>query len=735
MSIDLTGEDVRPRTWSDAFPWLAGASGIGAVDWWNDTIQDTDPDARRSRLATISALAIERLARWTIGEIFPGLPPDVDIVALDVPVRARNIFGKYGRSKPGRLQATTLQDMLGWSQMGVGTADAVLQALADVSTAAATPRVSAVPADTANLESGAYASSQRPGWVASLVQDLTSVATWYSTIGTLDQPLLGGPATLGMPDEIVKARQRIEQLRADDILSERETERDIAALFSDALSALDTRAIEVLGARLFSDDPPTLDQLGQAYGVTRERIRQIEGKARGTMLTVISEEGPLAMAAESARSLIGTIRPLDDLLELMPALGNVVEVVGQPAWRVLDRLDDAYEIEDGWCVVPTMSAALELTRTQLAERANQYGVIRLDELDLVGSSHPDRRPDVTASWLVHCGYVMNGEHVLTRTSSVGDYAAAVLFLEGSPLSPEEIVDRFVFERSARSLGNALGGDDRFERVDRDRWALKEWGLEAYTGIRSMIRELVAQAGGRARLDDLVEHITSRYSVSASSVIAYAAAAPFMTKSGVVQLGSERTTRKSPRRTRRLFRRPDAWAYRVRITTDHLRGSGSVAPMAISAILNLSEGQVQQLDSPLGPQSVAWTGIQPSFGTIRRFLMDLDVAAGTEAFLVIRDDQTFSFEQAPDLVDDPLVDALTLVGAKPTSDPKKARAALAAAIELPQDAPVSSIIGEYRVRGDDDVADLLVAAREYLETGHVPTKGAHNADVDQILDLL
>ncbi len=729
------GDDVRPRTWSDAFPWLAGASGIGAVDWWNDTIQDTDPDARRSRLATISALAIERLARWTIGEIFPGLPPDVDIIALDVPVRARNIFGKYGRSKPGRLQATTLQDMLGWSQMGVGTADAVLQALADVSTAAATPRVSAVPAGTANLESGAYASSQRPGWVASLVQDLTSVATWYSTIGTLDQPLLGGPATLGMPDEIVKARQRIEQLRADDILSERETERDIAALFSDALSALDTRAIEVLGARLFSDDPPTLDQLGQAYGVTRERIRQIEGKARGTMLTLISEEGPLAMAAESARSLIGTIRPLDDLVETMPALGKDVGAVGQPAWRVLDRLDDAYEIENGWCVVPTMSAALELTQTQVAERANQYGVIRLDELDLVGSSHAHRRPDVTAAWLSHCGHVISGEYVLTRTSTVGDYAAAVLFLEGSPLSPEEIVDRFVFERSARSLGNALGSDDRFERVDRDRWALKEWGLEAYTGIRTMIRELVAQAGGRARLDDIIENITSRYSVSASSVIAYAAAAPFMTKNGVVQLGGERTARKSPRRTRRLFRRSDGWAYRVRITTDHLRGSGSVAPIAISTILNLSEGQVQQLDSPLGPQSVAWTGIQPSFGTIRRFLMDLDVAAGTEAFLVIRDDQTFSFEQAPDLVDDPLVDALTLVGAKPTSDPKKARAALAAAIELPQDAPVSSIIGEYRVRGDDDVADLLVAAREYLETGHVPAKGAHNADVDQILDLL
>jgi Sigma-70, region 4 len=412
MTSDLSSEDIRPRSWADAFPWLAGASGIGAVDWWSESIEGTDPVTRRSRLATISALAIERLTRWTMGEIFPGLPADIDVVGLDLPVRARNVFGKYGRSKPGRLQATTLDDMLGWYQMGVGTADSILQTLADVSTSAATPTIKAsatAPPLTIESDSAVPAVSQHPGWVDSLVQDLTSIATWYSTVGTLDQPLTGGQVAPGMPDEIIKARQRIEALRVSDIFNEQDTERDIAALFDGALSVLDTRAAEVLGARLFADDPVRLDQIGQKYDVTRERIRQIEGKARGTMMTVISEEGPLAMAAKSARDLIGTIRPLDDLLEMIPALGKEVVRVGQPAWRVLDRLDDAYEIDDGWCVVPTMIAARELTRTQLAERANQYGVIRLDELDLVESSKADRRPDLTASWLTHCGYIIRDE--------------------------------------------------------------------------------------------------------------------------------------------------------------------------------------------------------------------------------------------------------------------------------------------------------------------------------------
>lgn len=734
MIGDLTSGEVRPRSWADAFPWLSGASGIGAVDWWSEALEDTDYVTRQSRLATVSALAIERLTRWTIGEIFPGLPDNIDVVALDLPMRARNIFGKYGRSKPGRLQATTLDDLLGWQQMGVGTADAILRTLADVSTSTPTPPITATASALPTTDSARLTGSVPAAWVSSVVEDLTRVASWYSTVGSLNHPLIGAKTAPGTPDEILKAQQRIESLRASDVLSTHDAERDIAALFDEALGVLDARAIEVLSARLFADSPATLDQLGQQFDVTRERIRQVEGKARGTLMSVISEDGPLAMAAESARELIGTIRPLDDLIEAIPALGKDVARAGQPAWRILDRLDDAYEIEDDWCVVPTMTAALELTRTQLSERANQYGVIRLDEIDLV-TSQPDRGLDVTASWLTHCGYVVVGECVLTRTSSVGDYAAAILSLEGSPLSAQEIVDRFVFDRSSRSLGNALGEDDRFERVDRDRWALKEWGMEAYKGIRSMIRELVARGGGRARLNDVIEYITSRYSVSGSSVIAYASAAPFTTKDGVVQLGGERTARKSARNTRRLFRRADEWAYRVRITTDHLRGSGSVAPMAISTILGLNEGETLQLDSPLGPQAVAWTGIQPSFGTIRRFLMDEDVAADTEVFLVIHDDHSFSFEQAREILGEPLADALTLIGATPTSDAAEARAALAEALELPPDAPVSSIIGDYRARGDSDIADLVLTVREQLETGHAPISRCRDADVDEILDLL
>ncbi|MVZ89015.1 hypothetical protein GQF49_00695 [Microbacter sp. ANSKLAB05] len=737
-TTDFDFDDARPLVWEDAFPWLAGALNLSGTHWWEEEIDPLDYLTFRARLSAVSELAIERLTRWSIGQIFPGLPPNIDLMQLALPRRALNALYRFGEGgcTSGQLMSITLNDMLDWRNVGVGTVDSILQELAELATTLPTPTVKSEPNLGNSHLTSPHESPQLAEWTTSLVEDLTLLATWYATVGLRDQKLLGSEVPPGTPDEVVEARGRIISLTPNEILPSDQLEHNVADLFDEALSQLDPRAVEALGSRLFADEPLTLDQLGKSHNVTRERIRQIEGKARGTLLSLISDTGPLETVARTARELIGTVRPLDDLLMLLPALSRTVRSVDQPAWRVLDRLDDAYEIEDGWCVVPTMNTARALTQTQLEEMADKYGVVRLEEIDLIRCRHSEDRLLLTAEWLTHCGYVLYGEFVLTRTASVNDYAAAVLSIEGAPLGAQQIIDRFAYERSANSLRNALSTDDRFDRVDRDGWALREWGMEAYSGIRSIIRELVGRGGGRVRLDDVVEYITARYSVSSSSIIAYAGAVPFITIDGVVQLDSgDRAARKAPENTRRMFRRVDGWAYRVKVTTDHLRGSGTVAPVAVATITNLKAGQSIQLDSRLGPQTVSWTGIQPAFGTIRRFLMEEDVATGTEVFLVINDDRTFEFECAPELEGSPLRDALSLVASPAVTDADEARVALARAIKLPDDSPVNSIIGGYRSRGDDDVADLILAAREDLETGELPATRIESADVDDIMGLL
>ena len=119
-------------------------------------------------------------------------------------------------------------------------------------------------------------------------------------------------------------------------------------------------------------------------------------------------------------------------------------------------------------MVPTLSAAQDWTRTHLREHANEHGVVQIDDLILVETSTPELRGDLTRKWLSTCGYVVDGSYVLTRTQSVGDYAAGILSIIGSPMSANDLVERFVFERSVGSLKNAMSIDDRFERSFRSK---------------------------------------------------------------------------------------------------------------------------------------------------------------------------------------------------------------------------------------------------------------------------
>jgi RNA polymerase sigma-32 factor len=68
------------------------------------------------------------------------------------------------------------------------------------------------------------------------------------------------------------------------ILVRAETETNRAAGLKRALAKLDDRSRRIIESRwLVEDDPATLQDLADEYGVSAERIRQIEGKALKSM--------------------------------------------------------------------------------------------------------------------------------------------------------------------------------------------------------------------------------------------------------------------------------------------------------------------------------------------------------------------------------------------------------------------------------------------------------------------
>ena len=88
-------------------------------------------------------------------------------------------------------------------------------------------------------------------------------------------------ATIGSEDGGAQWQDWLEDEDSDqaDAYAEKDEFETRHALLTQAMSVLNDREKDVLVKRRLSDDPVTLEDLSDSYGVSRERIRQIEVRA------------------------------------------------------------------------------------------------------------------------------------------------------------------------------------------------------------------------------------------------------------------------------------------------------------------------------------------------------------------------------------------------------------------------------------------------------------------------
>ncbi|MGF1464969.1 MAG: RNA polymerase sigma factor RpoD/SigA [Sandaracinaceae bacterium] len=73
-----------------------------------------------------------------------------------------------------------------------------------------------------------------------------------------------------------------------------ETISGVRARLDDALGALSDRERRIIEERILRDDPRTLESLGREMGVSKERIRQLEARARGKLRDRLLAFEPIA---------------------------------------------------------------------------------------------------------------------------------------------------------------------------------------------------------------------------------------------------------------------------------------------------------------------------------------------------------------------------------------------------------------------------------------------------------
>ncbi|MEV4277699.1 sigma factor-like helix-turn-helix DNA-binding protein [Actinoplanes xinjiangensis] len=716
-SMDLPPEAYNDTPWTLVLPWLARhvAGSLReltdltpAPDWW------------LTESPAISSMAIphgelcKALARVLVlsnpeaafEESLPTLPLRLPISTVVLTTRARTTLQRLQVNLIGDLAGLSVQSLFDVRGTGQGTVEEIVATLVSLAILrhpdSAQGQTDSERGDDVDVDRRPISPTNPPAH-DQLLEDLVQLSRWRQVRGETDHPLFTVAIEEGAPGELEEAVQRINALTPEDI-APRTTTLDSIADLTALLARLDDRQHLILRDRFLAPTPKTLQDLGTDLGVTRERARQIEKSLKDLLVRTFHYGTAIGNLLASMRVEIRPIAALPRLINRHPELDRIVPGIDVPLWLVLDRLDDYFEVTDGWAAAPTVAAAREQTQGLVEDFASEHGVIDVEQLsESVGMPITELH-----EWLAWCGYVSYEGRILIRTRSAGDHAAAILAIEGQPLSIEDIHSRMDGGRTLRTVANALGEDSRFIRTDRSSWALQDWNLEEYKGLRQEIGREIGSAGGEIALADLIQLITSRFDVSPASIQTYAAGGDFEINRGMVRRRTQaQSKRKTPADTRRMFRQGDHWRLRITVSNDHLRGSGFPVPTGVATLLGCDLGDVVELGSRLGNQPIRWTGTQPSCGTIKRFLEVLEAKEGDSVFLEFGPDRTFDVTTMPHSGLTPIEQAVALTGAVAVEDSHTE--VLAEAVDLPTDAKPRHILAAYYRRGDEDIARYLEAA--------------------------
>lgn len=478
-----------------------------------------------------------------------------------------------------------------------------------------------------------------------------------------------------------------------------------------AACAGDVRKQTIVSSRYMGN--ATLDEIGQTYGVTRERVRQLESQLKRDF------HAPSTASAAVARALAHRILPFSrsaNVMAQLPELAHIAEPF-HGTYEQYFRMWNLWETDGEWITAPDFEKTFGSAVDALSDECN---VVLLTQL----AGHLNVDEALLTEWMRgRAGLVLlpDGEHVLAA-SNHQDRAVGVLSLAGKPLSAEDIVAALGMEINPRSLSNQLSVDGRVARVGYNLYALTTWGMEEFASINSWITSRIeASETGSVPLDELIADAPA-FNVSENSVRAYATGSDFEVIDGMVTLSgaAPEILADDPQDYRDLYYRDGAWELLLTVTNDHLRGSGFQVPRGVPGIYRVPVGGEVAVPSRLGDQYVRVNKLkQSSTSTIRRFLLELGSEEGDRVWL--RYEPThFDVQPAPaaalanssdenaeaDSTDLPhLLDYMAL---DPTlaNDPGNALHAINAALGLAEDSPRRRTVAVFRHRGQDQFADVV-----------------------------
>jgi hypothetical protein len=471
--------------------------------------------------------------------------------------------------------------------------------------------------------------------MASDVALLAAWGRWEAGLRTFDE-LMAAVRAGGCPTDALSAWEALRQTDLESLGLPYRSLYDPAPGLEHVRRALSERERTILETRTWSlDRGRTLAELADDLGLTRERVRQLENQALRvfTRETERPENAALFRAASRFRDAVGAASPVPVVERLWPdAVGDTTS--DRFAALLFLYLAGPYEQWSDWLVRRPPKDVVAASVSQL-EALFRDGFPLLEEalssLEGVGVSSVAAR-----EWLMLLPHVrILEDYVVPWGGTLADKAEVVLRAYGRPLGLEEIVEGISETFNVRTLRNYLLADKRFRRLGLRVFGLEEWGGEEYTKISDEIAQEIERRGGEVALEHLVETLTRQFGVTANSVKAYANGPQFeRAPSGMIRTRTSRAQAPSSsvEFTKRCFRVDADWSYRLTVTYDTIRGSGTSIPQGFAAYLGLAHGDELELVAAEQPVRFTWPSLLPSVGSLRPAVEALDAVEGDYLFL-------------------------------------------------------------------------------------------------------
>ncbi len=307
------------------------------------------------------------------------------------------------------------------------------------------------------------------------------------------------------------------------------------------LTNLPERAKDVLEKRygLGTDgEKLTLEAIGQVYGITRERVRQIENHG----ITSIQKSDAYTEFTEIFAELQDIIAKLgggiiaeDILLEEMtndPVLRNHIYfllVVGSPFYRAKESNGYAHR----WFTEKKIADNVESALKNLYKSINKDELISEEEIlnrfrnELIDIAE-QQDDQVLKRWLMISRQIArnplgewgDAQSPNVRVKGIRDYAYLVVKRHGSPMHFREVAEAIeeLFGKKAHTATthNELIKDERFVLVGRGLYALTEWGYSAGV-VKEVLQDILRKYGPLTR-EEIIDKVRKERYVKDNTIV-------------------------------------------------------------------------------------------------------------------------------------------------------------------------------------------------------------------------